>query len=453
MDFHGSTLLNSSQSVMSGLDRSPLVTRKFTHSRSGSTGSSRHSRQNSRNWEVIEDPQGEMSGPLGADLGRDLAVPGLCEGYLMKKKKWPLHGWHKRYFLLDQGILKYSKTKQDVQKGKLLGSLDVSLAVMSINKKSMRIDLDAGDNLYHIMAKTQELFYIWVTKLSAHRTFKKNEAVRVHNGVLQALSIRGNTLPTMAGLAQRSQGMPYSSYPQYQSSASICPSEMAHLKEELPAAAPGVNSKVSAWLQQTHDSESCSQELLQSQADLAELQLLIQRLQFLESGQPITNGDLEHRISMQNLTLDKPKKKSTKIWGHSRTLSRVEALGVMSSSHLSTSSNLGASVQSIPDYVYSQLATPGIVSPEGKKVQQAICLVSEKVHASLKSVHEALAQERERLRDAWAAPDLRQCTSRQLANLCTQLSEVSPTIPGPALQTASPASSATQWPIEPRHPI
>lgn len=30
------------------------------------------------------------------------------------------------------------------------GSLDVSLAVMSVNKKARRIDLDAGDNLYHL---------------------------------------------------------------------------------------------------------------------------------------------------------------------------------------------------------------------------------------------------------------------------------------------------------------
>lgn len=84
-----------------------------------------------------------------------------------------------RYFILEKGILKYSKAQQDVserqdrvpemfplgpktrgvtkplllfqiQRGKLHGSLDVSLAVMSINKKSKRIDLDAGDNLYHL---------------------------------------------------------------------------------------------------------------------------------------------------------------------------------------------------------------------------------------------------------------------------------------------------------------
>ncbi|KAG7459596.1 hypothetical protein MATL_G00212350 [Megalops atlanticus] len=416
MDFHSSTL-SSSQSMMSGLDKSPAGGSKPTHSRNSSIGSSRHSRQNSRHWEVMEDLQGEVA--AGAEMGHDVAVPGLCEGYMMKKRKWPLNGWHKRYFILEQGILRYSKTKQDIQKGKLQGSLDVSLAVMSINKKSKRIDLDAGDNLYHIKAKNQELFYIWVTKLSAHRNFKKNEAVCAHNGVLRALSARGNTLPTMASLAQRNRGLP----DLYQSNMSLCPSEMGHCRHELPTAAPGVDSKVSDWLQQTNEADCCSQELRRCQGDLVELNLLVQRLQFLESGQPITNGDLERRISMQNLTLEKPKKKSVKGWGHSRTLSRVEALG-LTSSHLSASSHLGASVQSIPDYVYTQLSTPGIVSPEGKKVQKDICILAERVHNSLRSVQETLAQEREKLRTAWTRPDLRQYTSQQLATLCTTLSEL-----------------------------
>lgn len=33
------------------------------------------------------------------------------------------------------------------------GSLDVSHAVMAVNKKSYRIDLDAGDILYHMKVK------------------------------------------------------------------------------------------------------------------------------------------------------------------------------------------------------------------------------------------------------------------------------------------------------------
>uniref|UniRef100_A0A674CS42 Oxysterol-binding protein n=1 Tax=Salmo trutta TaxID=8032 RepID=A0A674CS42_SALTR len=102
--------------------------------------------QNIKDWEVMDDLQVEMSG----DNSQDLTIPGICEGYLLKRRKWPLKGWHKRYFVLEMGILRYSKTQQDITRGKLHGSLDVGLAVMSINKKSNRIDLDAGDILYHM---------------------------------------------------------------------------------------------------------------------------------------------------------------------------------------------------------------------------------------------------------------------------------------------------------------
>lgn len=49
------------------------------------------------------------------------------------------------------------------------------------------------------------------------------------------------------------------------------------------------------------------------------------------------------------------------------------------SSHLSSSnSSLGASVKSIPDYVYSQLSSPHVTSPEAKKLHQEIYSVSQK---------------------------------------------------------------------------
>uniref|UniRef100_A0A7N6FD74 Oxysterol-binding protein n=1 Tax=Anabas testudineus TaxID=64144 RepID=A0A7N6FD74_ANATE len=148
--------LSSSQSMISSLDKSPISTYKPSHSRNGSTGSSKHAKQ-SRDWEVMDDVHYlEMNSIPGASL--DLSIPGICEGYLMKRRKYPLKGWHKRYFLLEKGILKYSKTQQDIQRGKLHGSLDVSLAVMSINKKSKRIDLDAGDNLYHLKWTSTALY-------------------------------------------------------------------------------------------------------------------------------------------------------------------------------------------------------------------------------------------------------------------------------------------------------
>uniref|UniRef100_A0A4W6DYN7 Oxysterol-binding protein n=1 Tax=Lates calcarifer TaxID=8187 RepID=A0A4W6DYN7_LATCA len=164
----------------------------------------------------------------GGDNPQDITTPGICEGYLLKRRKWPLKGWHKRYFVLEAGILRYSKNQQDVSRGRVQGSLDVSLAVMSINKKSNRIDLDAGDILYHMKAKSHELFYIWVTKLQAHRLFKKNEAAHVHSGFIQTLAPAGMV-------------------------------DSAGVSGVLPSANTAVNSKVSAWLQQSHNPDICVQ--------------------------------------------------------------------------------------------------------------------------------------------------------------------------------------------------
>uniref|UniRef100_A0A3B3Z295 Oxysterol-binding protein n=1 Tax=Poecilia mexicana TaxID=48701 RepID=A0A3B3Z295_9TELE len=383
MDLNGPSL-NRSQSLASGLEKTSPPWNKPALSQSSSTLSSRHSRQVIKDWEVIDDLQVEMQ--AGSECPQDMSPPGMCEGYLLKRRKWPLKGWHKRYFVLEAGILRYSKNQQDVSKGRVQGSLDVSHAVMSINKKSNRIDLDAGDILYHIKAKSHDLFYIWVTKLQAHRLYKKNETTHAHGGLLQTLSNATQTGQSLAGVENSAGG-----------------------SGVLPSANTAVNSKVSAWLRHSHNPDTCVQELNRCNLDLSELNRLILRLQAMEVGQNFTNGDLQRIISTQNLSLEKPKKtKAGKIWGHSRTLSRVEALGMLSSSHLSSSSHLGVSVPSIPDYVYSQVAPPTILSPEGKKIQQDICAMSTQVLSSLKSVHETLSLERQKLQEAWEANNLHQ---------------------------------------------
>ncbi|XP_026144113.1 oxysterol-binding protein-related protein 3-like isoform X3 [Carassius auratus] len=409
--------VGSSQSVRD-LDKPVAISAvKPTHSRNGSTGSLRHSRQNSRDWEVISDV--ECSASVAGTSMANNTVPGICEGFLMKKRKYPLRGWHKRYFVLDKGTLRYSKSQQDIVRGKVHGSLDVSLAVMSVNRKTKRIDLDAGHSLYHVKAKNDEMFYIWLTKLTAHRHFKKNEAINLHQVLREALSTgTSSTLPAMASLAQRNRVMPY-----YPSSVSLVESEIQGVESPSVSSSQG-NTKVSDWLKQTPETDLCQQELARCQLDLAMLSNLIQKLHWHEGGLPITNTNLEHRISMQNISLEKPKKRSGKIWGHSRTLSRGESLGFLSSTQLGTSTGLAASLQSIPDYVYSQLSTPAVSSPEGKQLQLDICALCDKVQSSLKSIHESLAVERERVRQAWAGPDLRQSTSDQLATLCSTLSEL-----------------------------
>ncbi|KAK7940031.1 hypothetical protein WMY93_003357 [Mugilogobius chulae] len=259
----------------------------------------------------------------------------------MKRRKYPLKAgtsnlYFQRYFTLEKGILKYSKSQQDIMRGKLHGTLDISLAVMSINKKSKRIDLDAGDNIYHLKAKSSDIFYIWVTKLCAHRIFKKNEAMSVHRGVLHALSLGQSSLPAMSMSspgARRKNIILHKRGEMFVPASALRQLGLCVPGRDQPgpqsSSKPGVNSKVSAWLQQTQDIDATTNELARCQAELTDLALLIQRLHWLEGGLPITNMDLEMRISMQNLTLEKPKKKGGKGFGHSRTLSRVEAMGEM----------------------------------------------------------------------------------------------------------------------------
>uniref|UniRef100_A0A8B9RG26 Oxysterol-binding protein n=1 Tax=Astyanax mexicanus TaxID=7994 RepID=A0A8B9RG26_ASTMX len=134
-------------------------------SRSNSSSSSKHdSRQDS--WEIVEG----LRGGLG-----NVQEPEKQEGFMLKRRKWPMKGWHKRYFYLDKGILKYAKCSADIEKGKLHGCIDVGLSVMAIKKKAKCIDLDAEENIYHLKIKSQELFDEWVSKLRHHRLYRQNE--------------------------------------------------------------------------------------------------------------------------------------------------------------------------------------------------------------------------------------------------------------------------------------
>ncbi|KAL4687713.1 hypothetical protein H8959_019841 [Pygathrix nigripes] len=146
--------------------------------------------QASELWEVVEEPRGR--------LGTEGVMPERQEGHLLKKRKWPLKGWHKRYFVLEDGILHYATTRQDITKGKLHGSIDVRLSVMSINKKAQRIDLDTEDNIYHLKIKSQDLFQSWVAQLRAHRLAHRLDMSR---GTLPSTAHRkvpGAQLPTAA---------------------------------------------------------------------------------------------------------------------------------------------------------------------------------------------------------------------------------------------------------------
>uniref|UniRef100_A0A8C9WLI1 Oxysterol-binding protein n=1 Tax=Scleropages formosus TaxID=113540 RepID=A0A8C9WLI1_SCLFO len=211
--------------------------------------------QETDSWEIIE----------GLKIGQtNVQRPDKHEGFMLKKRKWPLKGWHKRFFVLDNGILKYTKSPIDIQKGKLHGSIDVGLSVMSIKKKARRIDLDTEEHIYHLKVKSQEVFDAWVCKLRHHRLYRQNEIVRSPRDA----SLR--SFPPPASRPESPQPAPTAGH-----EAKVGPITFLFLPFD----------KVAAWLQEWEEMDKCAEELAHCQSNLIELSRLLQSLEILQRTQ------------------------------------------------------------------------------------------------------------------------------------------------------------------------
>uniref|UniRef100_A0A3Q1FGT4 Oxysterol-binding protein n=1 Tax=Acanthochromis polyacanthus TaxID=80966 RepID=A0A3Q1FGT4_9TELE len=199
-------------------------------------------------WEIVEGLRGGFSSVL---------EPQKQEGFMLKRRKWPMKGWHKRYFFLDKGVLKYGKCSADIEKGKLHGCIDVGLSVMAIKKKAKCIDLDAEENIYHLKIKSQELFDEWVSKLRHHRLYRQNEIAMYPN-----------------------EKSFY--YPHYPSPNSPNMSDGASIRKvKLHNTHSNSQAKVAAWLQSSDDMDKCSKDLSVCEAYLLELNHLLQSMEVL----------------------------------------------------------------------------------------------------------------------------------------------------------------------------
>ncbi|XP_069676380.1 oxysterol-binding protein-related protein 6-like isoform X2 [Periplaneta americana] len=126
---------------------------------------SKRSARRGSEWEILEGLK---------DGQRFDKKPDIFTGYLHKKRKWPLKGWHKRYFVVDKGILVYAKGPSDIARGKIHGSVDIGLSVISTKAKRKRLDIDAEEFIYHLKAKTLETFLKWVEQLKQHRLYRQH---------------------------------------------------------------------------------------------------------------------------------------------------------------------------------------------------------------------------------------------------------------------------------------
>ncbi|XP_061464339.1 oxysterol-binding protein-related protein 6 isoform X3 [Rhineura floridana] len=358
-------------------------------------------------WEIIE----------GLKIGQtNVLKPDKHEGFMLKKRKWPLKGWHKRFFVLDNGMLKYSKSPIDTQKGKVHGSIDVGLSVMSIKKKARRIDLDTEEHIYHLKVKSQDSFDAWVSKLRHHRLYRQNEIVRSPRDASFHIFPSTSTTESSpaANVAVLEAKVSQNNFP-WQSSVSC--------SNSLPATYTTGQSKVVAWLQDSEEMDRCAEDLAHCQSNLVELSKILQNLEILQRTQSAPNF-----TDMQANCVDKKDKRVTRRWrtksvskdakiqlqegtalkGQFSTPRRRQRLAAavattvpfsttMSPVRLHSSNpNLYADIdfQTPPSHASDPLES----STDYIKLQEEFCLMAQKVHSLLKSAFNSIAIEKEKLK-------------------------------------------------------
>ncbi|XP_034550339.1 oxysterol-binding protein-related protein 6 isoform X2 [Notolabrus celidotus] len=378
--------------TMSSEERSSTPSNKSStpvhKSASSSSSSQRDSRQEADSWEIIE----------GLKIGQsNVQRPDKHEGFMLKKRKWPLKGWHKRFFVLDNGILKYSKSPIDIQKGKLHGSIDVGLSVMSIKKRARRIDLDTEEHIYHLKVKSQDIFDAWVCKLRHHRLYRQNEIVR---------SPREATMRTFPPPAAMESPQPASSVvrevkakPSSLPWPPVAPSSSSN--NSLPASYSNGQSKVAAWLQESEEMDKCAEELARCQTSLTELSRLLQSLEILQRTQSAPNFT---EMQTNCVEMSKKEKRLNRRW---RTKSvgkdakfqlQVPLSASMSPVRLHSSNpNLCAELVDFQPPV-SRLTDSVECAGDYIKLQEDFCTIAQKVHSLLKSAFNTVAIEKEKIK-------------------------------------------------------
>nr|XP_048296286.1 oxysterol-binding protein-related protein 3 isoform X5 [Myodes glareolus] len=324
-------------------------------SRSTSSCSSKQgSRQDS--WEVVEGLRGEMT---------YTQEPPVQKGFLLKKRKWPLKGWHKRFFYLDKGILKYAKSQTDIEREKLHGCIDVGLSVMSVKKSSKCIDLDTEEHIYHLKVKSDEVFDEWVSKLRHHRMYRQNEIAmfpRDVNHFFPGPTVTDSAPGVFDSISSRKRSS-LSKQNSFQTGSNL-------------SFSCGGDTRVPFWLQSSEDMEKCSKDLAHCHAYLLEMSQLLQSM------------DVLHRTysapAINAIQVPKPFSGPLRLHSSNPNLSTLD-LGEEKS--------------------YSDGSE---ASSEFSKMQEDLCHVAHKVYFALRSAFNSISAEREKLKqvelDASSSP-------------------------------------------------
>ncbi|XP_006982250.2 oxysterol-binding protein-related protein 3 isoform X5 [Peromyscus maniculatus bairdii] len=315
-------------------------------SRSTSSCSSKQgSRQDS--WEVVEGLRGEMT---------YTQEPPVQKGFLLKKRKWPLKGWHKRFFYLDKGILKYAKSQTDIEREKLHGCIDVGLSVMSVKKSSKCIDLDTEEHIYHLKVKSDDVFDEWVSKLRHHRMYRQNEIAMFPRDVSHFFpgpTVTDSAPGVFEAISSRKR-------------SSLSKQNSFQTGSNLSFSCGSGDTRVPFWLQSSEDMEKCSKDLAHCHAYLLEMSQLLQSM------------DVLHRTysapAINAIQVPKPFSGPVRLHSSNPNLSTLD---------------LGE------EKCYSDGSE---ASSEFSKMQEDLCHVAHKVYFALRSAFNSISTERDKLK-------------------------------------------------------
>ena len=82
-------------------------------------------------------------------------------------------GWHKRYFVLEKGVLSYGKSTYDLkQRGRTHGKINLGDAVISAKTEGLRIDINDEFIIHHLKVHQETDFLQWVEQLQQHKLYQ-----------------------------------------------------------------------------------------------------------------------------------------------------------------------------------------------------------------------------------------------------------------------------------------
>ncbi|XP_077997376.1 oxysterol-binding protein-related protein 3-like [Glandiceps talaboti] len=353
-----------------------------------------------KSWEIVE----------GLKEGQKYEKePEKYDGFLMKRRKWPMKGWHKRYFTLDKGTLTYSKTPADIQRGKIHGSLDVGLCVMAIMADSRRIDLDTEDSIYHLKGKTKDSFEKWVAKLRSHRLYRQHQLQFGSKDVPHLVNIASPTVEyyytPLSAEARRRQSL--------RRDISRSRSSTLHSQTSLG------QERVVAWLCDSANLNQCNKELTALQSSVFHLTSLLQELQQLplldELDVPPISPKKNRRLSFGK---GKTKKKTSDVVStnkcvlfcfHQPYLATIRALRQLSASDKSirlSSSNPNIPDLNIEDAIQADNSNFRLFRSVNEqrehenKVREEFIATCNEVHTNTRTLLHTVTSEREKLKQA-----------------------------------------------------